>query len=187
MSDFELSVYDRYMEHIDMICYEPAGRAALRSGAGRGVENPARMYKYLFQYMPTGISESGERAWLLAAAIYASQSEDKRRLAIPPSGRRRNIGACLGGAVVDGILEEGPTERRLITLTRQSEAGLHRQLPSTIRYLRAKSVEVDWGQLLADLASWHRQRGTTARTWSRTFYQILNRTTLAATDIEEQR
>lgn len=62
-------------------------------------------------------------------------------------------------------------ERRLDLLTRQSLDGLHRHLPSSVRYLRRLEVEIDWAQLLADLADWPNYSGRIARRWLQDYYR----------------
>lgn len=69
-----------------------------------------------------------------------------------------------------------PMERRLHLLTRQGLDGLHRHLPAMIRQLRTRQVEVDWAQLLDDLAHWPLDRDKITKRWLQDYY----RTTISA-------
>ncbi|PJF01958.1 type I-E CRISPR-associated protein Cse2/CasB [Streptomyces carminius] len=87
-----------------------------------------------------------------------------------------SLGAAFALAVTQGPgrereMRESAAESRLNLLTRQSIDGLHRHLPSAVRYLRGVDVPVDWAQLLDDLIAWPVHSGRIARRWLQDYYR----------------
>lgn len=91
------------------------------------------------------------------------------------SVQRPCLGETLARAVIAGKLNEDTTESRLHLLARQDLAGLHRQLPRLVAHLRADLVEIDWVQLLLDLATWDTQRGWVTKRWVQAYHRTLAR------------
>ncbi|MET9294394.1 type I-E CRISPR-associated protein Cse2/CasB [Streptomyces sp. NPDC003077] len=87
-----------------------------------------------------------------------------------------SLGAAFALAVAAGPgrereMRESAAESRLNLLTRQSITGLHRHLPSSVRYLCELGVPVDWAQLLDDLIAWPVHSGRIARHWLQDYYR----------------
>ncbi len=87
----------------------------------------------------------------------------------------RSLGASCAEAVLKRLSRSGTMEARLHALCRANNVGVHRQLPRLVALLRSGLVEVDWAQLIEDLARWDRysQRHISA-TWLRDYYRQLN-------------
>ncbi|MFF8387404.1 type I-E CRISPR-associated protein Cse2/CasB [Streptomyces kanasensis] len=100
--------------------------------------------------------------------------------AVPATDTRaRRSGSSLGAAFAaavgtgrDSQMREASAEARLNLLTRQSLPGLHRHLPAAVAYLRSLDVDVDFAQLLSDLAHWQRHSGRIARRWLQDYYRL---------------
>ena len=87
----------------------------------------------------------------------------------------RILGASCAEAVRKRLSRSGTMEARLHALCRANNAGVHRQLPRLVALLRSGLVEVDWAQLIEDLARWDRySQRRIAATWLRDYYRQLN-------------
>lgn len=90
----------------------------------------------------------------------------------------RSHGDSLGVAFAAAVLGGGgnremrlsTAETRLHLLTRQSLDGLHRHLPSAVRFLRDADAPVDYARLMNDLADWPARQGRISRRWLQDFY-----------------
>ncbi|CAL9631075.1 hypothetical protein SUDANB99_06030 (plasmid) [Streptomyces sp. enrichment culture] len=117
--------------------------------------------------VPDG-AQDGEGA--VDGAAHAGSTRKK-----PVRTGRSSLGAAFAAAVGSGRdsqMREASAEARLNLLTRQSLPGLHRHLPSAVAYLRSRDVDVDFAQLLSDLAHWRRHSGRIARRWLQDYYRL---------------
>jgi CRISPR system Cascade subunit CasB len=88
---------------------------------------------------------------------------------------RSSLGAAFAAAVGSGRdsqMRQQAAEARLNLLTRQSLPGLHRHLPAAVAYLRSLDVDVNFAQLLSDLAQWRRHSGRISRRWLQDYYRL---------------
>ncbi|MEU2182418.1 type I-E CRISPR-associated protein Cse2/CasB [Streptomyces thermolilacinus] len=93
----------------------------------------------------------------------------------PVRAGRSSLGAAFAAAVGSGRdnqMREASAEARLNLLTRQSLPGLHRHLPAAVAYLRSLDIDVDFAQLLSDLAHWRRHSDRIARRWLQDYYRL---------------
>ncbi|WP_331730692.1 type I-E CRISPR-associated protein Cse2/CasB [Streptomyces sp. NBC_01174] len=171
---------------------DPGARSALRSGLRKDLNSVRRMHRLVAPWLPEQRSEDVERAYYTIAAMIAAQPRsaltasqgaadsphlpDGQDPAPAPRRRRTSLGTAFATAVTEGPGREkemraGTAESRLNLLTRQSVNGLHRHLPASVGYLRALGVNIDWDQLLDDLANWRKQSGRISRTWLQDFYR----------------
>lgn len=179
---------------VEQVCREDAGaRSALRSGLRKELDSVRRMHRLVAPWLPEPRSADMERAYYTVAAMIAAQPRsapaahdhtaagpaqpDEQVSSHTPQRRRTSLGTAFAIAVTAGPGREkemraGTAESRLNLLTRQSVNGLHRHLPASVAYLRSVGVEVDWAQLLDDLAAWRKDSGRISRTWLQDFYRL---------------
>lgn len=188
-----------FTARIERICAsDPGARAALRSGVGKPLDEVRRMHPIVVPLLPPSARDDDtQRAFYTVASLIAAQKSDVLRArTTPPAGPvagadepgrsqkpQSTYGISLGEtfaaavAAADG-LRENTAETRLNLLTRQSTAGLHRHLPSSVRQLCDKKRPPDWAQLLVHLRSWPNDRKTVGRRWLQDFYRALNQAAL---------
>ncbi|WP_330175985.1 type I-E CRISPR-associated protein Cse2/CasB [Streptomyces sp. NBC_01498] len=77
-------------------------------------------------------------------------------------------------------LNSGAAESRLHLLVRQDLDGVHRTLPSVVRWLGSSGVGPDYACLLRDLTVWRYERDAVATRWLQAFYRSLRRQETAA-------
>ena len=77
-------------------------------------------------------------------------------------------------------LKSGAAESRLHLLVRQDLDGVHRTLPSVVRWLGSSGVGPDYACLLRDLSVWRYERDAVATRWLQAFYRSLRRQETAA-------
>lgn len=147
----------------------------------------------------TDTSDAEQRAYYTVASLIAAQprhsfAKDEPETApdapedvAPPAGPEdeteaassgKAYGDSLGVAFAEAVLTGGgnremrlsTAETRLHLLTRQSVDGLHRHLPSTVRFLRDADAKIDYARLMADLTDWPARQGRISRRWLQDFY-----------------
>jgi CRISPR system Cascade subunit CasB len=100
--------------------------------------------------------------------------EDDQRDSTSGNARGESLGVAFAKAVLAGggnrEMRMSTAETRLHLLTRQSLDGLHRHLPSTVRFLRDAGAPIDYARLMADLADWPARQGRISRRWLQDFY-----------------
>lgn len=113
-----------------------------------------------------------------------------------PASSNAQRGDSLGVAFAHAVLKGGTgremrlttAETRLNLLTRQSLDGVHRYLPSAVRFLRDADAPIDFARLLADLTHWPVRQGRISRRWLQDFYVLQAKAVTAAAnaaDVEE--
>lgn len=185
----------RFVANVEQRCgTDPGARIALRKGLGKGLDDVLPMHRVIAHWVPAG-DDDLQRAYYAVAAMIAQQPrssfarEDDEAVdsaAHVTSDSRR--GMSLGKAFALAVSAAGGQERtmravtaeaHLTLLTKQNLAGLHRHLPSKIRYLCDLGAPLDWAQLIADLSIWRRSSGSVTRRWLQDFYRELARATHA--------
>ncbi|WP_051407283.1 type I-E CRISPR-associated protein Cse2/CasB [Nocardia sp. CNY236] len=166
------------------ILSNPGDRAGLRRALGRSPEDihTSRAHAVVARFVRRSDEPASERAFYAIAAMMAAQPRaaldaDADKTSPPQHGlvrRRETLGATLGRAVGEGILNPGTTESRLHVLCRQPVDGVHRHLPRVIMHLRAELVPVNWSQLLVDLACWPRDRDGIVKRWLQDYYRTID-------------
>ncbi|PRW64771.1 type I-E CRISPR-associated protein Cse2/CasB [Actinopolyspora mortivallis] len=102
------------------------------------------------------------------------------------SSQSLSLGASCARSVTSGLTKQTTMEQRLEALCRANTEELHRQLPRLISHLRSLRIEVDWVDLVEDLALWHRHRQRVRDRWARDFFRNLHRhNSDSATNTEE--
>lgn len=100
--------------------------------------------------------------------------EDEPDAASPGKAYGDSLGVAFAEAVLTGggnrEMRLSTAETRLHLLTRQSLDGVHRHLPSTVRFLRDADAKIDYARLMADLADWPARQGRISRRWLQDFY-----------------
>jgi CRISPR system Cascade subunit CasB len=100
--------------------------------------------------------------------------EDEQPASAPGKARGESLGVAFAKAVLAGggnrDMRLSTAETRLHLLTRQSLDGVHRHLPSAVRFLRDAGAPVDYARLMADLADWPARQGRISRRWLQDFY-----------------
>ncbi|MFF2651707.1 type I-E CRISPR-associated protein Cse2/CasB [Streptomyces sp. NPDC058045] len=191
-----------FVAHIEKICVADTGaRAALRSGLGKRLDEVPRMHRIVAPLLPQAAQdEHTQRAFYTVAALIAAQKSealrasrfassteaeagregDQAAVGISPYGV--SLGSTFAAAVAlgHGGLRESAAETRLNLLTRQSPAGLHRHLPSSVRQLCDKRTPPDWAQLLVHLRAWPTHRRSIGRRWLQDFYRARHKAVLDA-------
>ncbi|MGW4646978.1 type I-E CRISPR-associated protein Cse2/CasB [Kitasatospora sp. NPDC004289] len=178
---------------------DPGVRSALRRGVGKDIDAVPFMHRYVASWLTDAQARDldVQRAHYTVASLIAVQRRDQYAAAHTPStfnvetgsentpataaptrnpaNRTRSLGHALADGVARGAagngLRESSAETRLGMLTRQSPEGLHRHLPGVVRQLRSSGVEVEWAQLLVDLARWRRHSGEVKRRWLQDYYR----------------
>jgi len=109
-----------------------------------------------------------------------------------PARRGESLGVAFAHAVLKGgggrEMRLATAETRLNLLTRQSLDGIHRYLPSAVRFLRDADAPIDFARLLTDLADWPVRQGRISRRWLQDFYALQAKAATAAAnaaDVEE--
>jgi len=167
-----------------LIAASPAARAALRHSLGLGPDDVALdVHRIVTRHLPpVRKDDATEHAFYAVTAYMAAQSREARddeaaRSGANGSAHRRNLGDSLAHAVHDKGLNEKTIEARLQLLARQDLAGLHRQLPRLILYLRGKRIGIDWAVLVRDLARWGHHPKQVAKEWMQSYYRTSDRLT----------
>ncbi|MCP9946018.1 type I-E CRISPR-associated protein Cse2/CasB [Streptomyces somaliensis] len=188
-----------FVAHVQKLCADPGARTALRSGLRKDLDSVPRMHRLVAPRLPQDHTpEDVQRAYYAVAAMIAAQprhsfhdthdsdgaqdGEDTVDEVAPTSTRKKparpgrsSLGAAFAAAVGtgrDSQMRQASAEARLNLLTRQSLPGLHRHLPASVAYLRSLDVDVDFAQLLSDLAHWRRHSGRIARRWLQDYYRL---------------
>lgn len=179
---------------------DPGARMTLRKGLGRGLDDVRYvrgMHRLVTRWLPSGgdTPEAEQRAYYAVASLIAAQprhsfTEDEPEpdaspeppdaaprpadASAPGKGRGESLGIAFAKAVLAGggnrEMRLSTAETRLHLLTRQSLDGLHRHLPSTVRFLRDAGAPIDYARLMADLADWPARQGRISRRWLQDFY-----------------
>ncbi|MEV7783158.1 type I-E CRISPR-associated protein Cse2/CasB [Kitasatospora sp. NPDC088351] len=182
---------------------DPGVRAALRRGAGKGLDEVSFMHRFVASWLTEEQlrDRDVQRAHYTVAVLIAAQRRSQYAATaaeprprpepvpgaaagdVPPAAVTPRYGRNLGRSFADGVAKAGPgngnglreasAETRLNMLTRQSVDGLHRHLPGAVRQLRDRDVDVDWAQLLVDLCRWKRHSGEIKRRWLQDYYRAL--------------
>jgi len=177
-----LAPYDRYVAHVQAACRtDPGKRAALRSGLGRRPEQAYRMHAVVARWLDAGAGPAKERAFYTVASLIAAQPPSARSEPDEQQGdvgKRTSLGAALGlvAKTLPGDrrrIAEGSAERRLHLLVRQGVDGIHRQLPVTVRLVRAAGIPVDWVRLIDELSRWPTDHDRIAKRWLQDFYRTV--------------
>jgi len=166
-----------------LIGANPADRAALRHSLGHAPDEVALdVHRIVTPHLPAEhMDDATERAFYAVPAYMAAQSRDARDEEATHdsqgnrAARRQNLGASLARAVHGKGLNEKSIEPRLQLLARQDLAGLYRQLPRLILYLRGKQVRIDWAILIWDLARWGHHPKQVAKEWMQSYYRTSER------------
>jgi len=181
-------------------CAKPGTRSKLRRGLGKDVDEVPSMHEIVAPWLPEHRSRESERAYYAVASMIADRprhsSDSSSRDAEPPEStvaRSENepdektaspYGVSLGATLAQAVFAAAPhererriagTRRRLDILVRQSTSGLHRYLPSSVRFLRQCEVEPDWAQLLTDLTFWPDYAGDIGRRWQQDYFRLLHK------------
>ncbi|MFE3799238.1 type I-E CRISPR-associated protein Cse2/CasB [Nocardia tengchongensis] len=90
-----------------------------------------------------------------------------------PARRRITVGTTLGQWAALDLVKADTVEARLHLLCRQQVTGVHRHLPGLVSRLRDGRIEIDWQQMILDLADWDRSRGRVAKNWLQDYYRTL--------------
>lgn len=191
---------EAFVTRIQTLCADSGARTALRSGLRKDLDAVPRMHKLVAPWLPQDHTpEDVQRAYYAVASMIAAQprfsfttAQDNHQVddgtgtaadeapaepGTPARARRSrsSLGAAFAQAVGtgrDSQMREATAEARLHLLTRQSLPGLHRHLPAAVSYLRQLDVDVDFAQLLSDLAHWRRHSGRIARRWLQDYYRL---------------
>ncbi|NJP46497.1 type I-E CRISPR-associated protein Cse2/CasB [Actinacidiphila epipremni] len=106
-----------------------------------------------------------------------AEPDDAPETGITGKLQGESLGAAFAAAVLAGgnsrEIRQSTAETRLHLLTRQSLDGLHRHLPSAVRFLRDADAPVDYARLIADLTVWPALQGRISRRWLQDFYSPL--------------
>lgn len=88
--------------------------------------------------------------------------------------RSDNLGAHLAAGVNAGALAPGTAESELHLYARQSAATVIRRLPSLIRNLTSRDVQINWPVLLDDLRYWDSDSDKIATRWFDSYFRRLD-------------
>lgn len=121
----------------------------------------------------------------------ADSGQDGKKPSAPSERYGESLGTAFARAVTERSggekgMRASAAESRLNMLTRQSIDGVHRHLPSSVRYLRGLGVPVDWAQLLDDLTAWPVHSGRIARRWLQDYYRLCAKAQLEEADQADQ-
>lgn len=184
----------KVVRRFEQLCaHSPEAHARLRRGLGKGLDEVPGMHEFVAPLMPGGLHPDQQRAYYTLAALLA----DRPRHAFPepdedeqsagdsngdtetePWGQ--SLGMALAEAATNGRRAEQERRKdrarsRIGLLVRQSVPGVHRYLPSTVRFLRDNEVEPDWAQLLTDLRQWPWSADRIGRIWQQDYFREVNR------------
>ncbi|GIG70552.1 type I-E CRISPR-associated protein Cse2/CasB [Phytomonospora endophytica] len=159
----------------------PGDRATLARCLGRPFSDLSWLQaeRFVSPHLPAGADTATEQAFFLVAAMVCGQSPRGRAL---DTGRDRvsssddpsagSLGRAMAIAVVHRrLLDDKGAEGRLLQLASQDTAGLHRRLPTLVKFLRDGRTPLSWEQLIVDLAQWRYGRNETARSWMRDYHR----------------
>ncbi|MEU3633012.1 type I-E CRISPR-associated protein Cse2/CasB [Streptomyces fradiae] len=191
---------EAFVAHVQKLCADPGARTALRTGLRKDLDSVPRMHRLVAPLLPQDHTpEDVQRAYYAIAAMIAAQprhsfhdtqasdgapggentvNETDHTASTPKApvrGGRTSLGAAFAAGVGSGRdsqMRQASAEARLNLLTRQSLPGLHRHLPAAVAYLRSLDVDIDFAQLLSDLAHWRRHSGRIARRWLQDYYRL---------------
>ncbi|MGW1143649.1 type I-E CRISPR-associated protein Cse2/CasB [Streptomyces sp. NPDC002454] len=191
----------RFVREIQQLCAEnPGAHARLRRGVGKDVDQVSGMHEFIAHRLPEKRNRERDRAYYAVAALIADQprhvvrgedegKQKKDTEAEQPAGTY--YGPSFGHALAVPILTSPPqersrrsdsTRRRLDLLVRQSPAGLHRYLPPAARLLRQYGTDIDWAQLLTDLARWPWNAADIGSRWQRDYFRAVHQDEWAKRD-----
>jgi CRISPR type I-E-associated protein CasB/Cse2 len=119
-----------------------------------------------------------ERAYYAVAAMIAAQPRTARDALVDldPTTQRFGVGAATGrldrAAKVPND-DTSPRERELAALSRLSLDGVHRRLPKLVRLVTTGQhpQQLDWGELIVDLARWPQRREDIIKRWNLAYYR----------------
>lgn len=165
----------------------PGRRAAVRAALGQEPGDPRtfRAYREISEFLPPSPFRLQERAFFAVAAMLCAQPASNRRQEITvadpakddsrQTGTReqRSLGGSCAQVVNRGRVAQKSMEARLHQLCRVGATGVHRQLPRVVHHLRGVGVEINWVELIDDLAAWEMARDHIAARWLREFYRGL--------------
>lgn len=168
---------------------EPGRRATVRAALGQQPGSPRtfRAYREISTFLPRQPKPWQERAFFEVAAMLCAQPASNRHqeiTAADPSndtstsadaGTRdqRSLGNSCAQAVNRSRVAERSMEDRLHQICRGDAAGAYRQLPRLVHQLRGVGADIDWIELIEDLARWDVARDDIAARWLRGFYRGL--------------
>lgn len=178
------------VRHFVQLCaHSPEAHARLRRGLGKDVDEVPGMHEFVAPLLPAGLHPEQQRAYYTVAALLADRprhafpepkddeqagSDTKGDPETEPWGP--SLGVALAEAVTNGRRAELERRKargrsRIGLLVRQSVPGVHRYLPSTIRFLRECEAEPDWAQLLTDLYWWPWSADRIGRIWQQDYFR----------------
>jgi CRISPR system Cascade subunit CasB len=150
---------------------------AMAVGTGKEFPDPARdVWLSGTTAGPARLDPARERAYYAVAAMIAAQARDARDQSAHTKSKSVKPTGGLGASIAEmdrgePLQEETPREKELRVLVKQSLDGIHRALPDLVGHLRAKDIEVDWTQLIADLSDWPYRREEVTKRWNQEYYR----------------
>lgn len=149
-------------------------RAAVRAALGHtpGTPRTFAAYREISRFLPEAPTRRQEHAFITVAALLCAQpASNRHQEKLADTSDQRSLGDRCARAVNNGRIAEKTMEARLHQLCRGDAAAVYRQLPGLVHQLRGIGVQINWVELIDDLAAWDGAREQIAARWIREFYR----------------
>lgn len=136
--------------------------AILRRGLSKSPGEDIAVYRYVIPFAPKG--EELQRSYFIVASLFAVHPCQR-------PNERFSFGVSWRKLQQQDTSSEESCERRFIALINAPSDIVHEHLRHAVALMKAKSVAVDWEQLLKDLMRWDNPNRSTQRNWARDFWK----------------
>jgi CRISPR system Cascade subunit CasB len=154
---------NKFLETLEEL--DAGNKAKLKRDAGKTIAE-AQSIGLFYRLLPYGLSTSQEESYFLVATLYPFAA----------SGGTSNLGASLRRARDPVTKNNKGLDRRIEILLDADKMQLPFRLRQAVRFLKSKSVSVNWQQLLEDLQKWNRQSHIVQKQWARAYFALQTET-----------
>jgi len=144
-----------------------AALAELRRGLGKPPGSVAEMHRYVVPWFGESMHRNEQDAYYILAALFAQHPKNGDEM--------RSIGHTLRIAGAQSESMDG-TERRFVAMLNAHEEELDGHLRHAVSLAKAKSVPINYSQLLMHLRHWTHPDQWVQRNWASDFWAAPSQT-----------